>query len=43
VAGLIAALRKGAPPPAAGELAVAAASSTVQRLGGRPDLTALTS
>ncbi|BBY07534.1 ribokinase [Mycobacterium noviomagense] len=43
VAGLIAALRKDAPPPAAGELAVAAASSTVQRLGGRPDLTALAS
>jgi ribokinase len=43
VAGLIAALRKGSPLAEAGELAVAAATSTVQRLGGRPDLTALTS
>ncbi|AFJ33283.1 MULTISPECIES: PfkB family carbohydrate kinase [Mycobacterium] len=41
VAGLIAALRDGAAPPEAGELAAAAASATVQRLGGRPDLTAL--
>ncbi|BBY13147.1 PfkB family carbohydrate kinase [Mycobacterium marseillense] len=41
VAGLIAALRDGATPPEAGELAAAAASSTVQRLGGRPDLSAL--
>lgn len=41
VAGLIAALRDGATPPEAGELAAAAASSTVQRLGGRPDLGAL--
>lgn len=41
VAGLIAALRDGAAPREAGELAAAAASATVQRLGGRPDLTAL--
>lgn len=41
VAGLIATLRGGAAPPEAGELAAAAASATVQRLGGRPDLTAL--
>lgn len=41
VAGLIAALREGAAPREAGELAAAAASTTVQRLGGRPDLTVL--
>ncbi|MCA2242076.1 MULTISPECIES: ribokinase [Mycobacterium] len=41
VAGLIAALRDGAAPPEAGKLAAAAASATVQRLGGRPDLAAL--
>lgn len=41
VAGLIAALRDGAAPAEAGRRASAAASSTVQRLGGRPDLTAL--
>lgn len=41
VAGLIAALREGAAPREAGALAAAAASATVQRLGGRPDLTAL--
>jgi ribokinase len=43
VAGLIAALRDGAEPREAGRLAAAAASSTVQRLGGRPDLTGLAS
>ncbi|MBO0866514.1 MAG: bifunctional hydroxymethylpyrimidine kinase/phosphomethylpyrimidine kinase [Mycobacterium sp.] len=42
VAGLIAGLRRGAHPERAGELAVAAASATVQRLGGRPDLKSLT-
>lgn len=41
VAGLIAALREGAGPPQAGRRAAAAASSTVQRLGGRPDLSGL--
>lgn len=41
VAGLIAALRKGAGPEQAGKCAAAAASATVQHLGGRPDLTAL--
>lgn len=41
VAGLIAALRDGASPPQAGRRASAAASATVQRLGGRPDLTGL--
>ncbi|ORW86943.1 ribokinase [Mycobacterium sp. IEC1808] len=41
VAGLIAALRDGAGPRQAGRRAAAAASSTVQRLGGRPDLTGL--
>jgi ribokinase len=41
VAGLIAALRDGAAPHEAGRRASAAASATVQRLGGRPDLTAL--
>jgi ribokinase len=43
VAGLISALRDGAGPQQAGKRAAAAASSTVQRLGGRPDLTALAS
>jgi ribokinase len=43
VAGLIAALRDGAEPRQAGRRAAAAASSTVQRLGGRPDLTCLAS
>ncbi|OBI23001.1 hypothetical protein A5712_11920 [Mycobacterium sp. E2327] len=43
VAGLIAALRDGAGPRQAGRRAAAAASSTVQRLGGRPDLTGLAS
>lgn len=43
VAGLIAALRDGAAPRDAGRLASWAASATVQRLGGRPDLTALRS
>lgn len=43
VAGLIAALRDGAGPKDAGSRAAAAASSTVQRLGGRPDLTDLAS
>ncbi len=43
VAGLIAALRDGAGPRQAGRRAAAAASSTVQRLGGRPDLTRLAS
>jgi ribokinase len=39
VAGLISALRDGAGPQQAGKRAAAAATSTVQRLGGRPDLT----
>lgn len=39
MAGLIAALRQQAPPEQAGALAAAAASATVRRLGGRPDLT----
>lgn len=43
VAGLIAALRDGAAPRDAGRRAAAAASVTVQRLGGRPDLAALRS
>jgi ribokinase len=43
VAGLIAALRDGAGPRQAGVRAAAAASSTVQRLGGRPDLSSLAS
>lgn len=43
VAGLIAALRDGAAPRDAGRLASSTASATVQRLGGRPDLTALRS
>lgn len=38
VAGLIAALRRGANPEQAGEAASAAARSVVGRLGGRPDL-----
>lgn len=38
VAGLISALRVGAGPRQAGKKAAAAASATVQRLGGRPDL-----
>lgn len=42
VAGLICALREGASPSQAGRRASAAASSTVQRLGGRPDLRGLT-
>ncbi|MCV7198779.1 PfkB family carbohydrate kinase [Mycobacterium angelicum] len=41
VAGLIAALRTGAQPEQAGECAAAAASCTVQHLGGRPDLSEL--
>lgn len=41
VAGLIAALRESAEPQRAGQRAAAAASATVQRLGGRPDLTGL--
>jgi ribokinase len=41
VAGLIAGMRHGDEPVAAGRLAAAAASSTVQRLGGRPDLRSL--
>ncbi|MDR5699572.1 PfkB family carbohydrate kinase [Agromyces aerolatus] len=38
VAGLVMGLRRGDAPEAAGRLAADAASSTVQRLGGRPDL-----
>lgn len=41
MAGLIAGLRNRADPVAAGHLAAAAASATVRRLGGRPDLTGL--
>ena len=41
VAGLIAALRRGDEPAQAGRLAAHAASSTVQRLGGRPELAEL--
>lgn len=41
VAGLVAALRDGAAPREAGRRAAAAAGATVQRLGGRPDLTGL--
>jgi ribokinase len=41
VAGMIAALRAGAAPREAGRLASSAAGATVQRLGGRPDLSAL--
>lgn len=43
VAGMIAALRDGAAPRDAGRMASSAASATVQRLGGRPDLTELRS
>ncbi|KAA0101859.1 ribokinase [Mycolicibacterium sp. P1-18] len=42
VAALVAALRDGATPSAAGELATRAAAATVTRLGGRPELTRLT-
>ncbi|OJZ73673.1 ribokinase [Mycobacterium paraffinicum] len=42
MAGLICALRDGAEPRQAGTRASAAASATVQRLGGRPDLSGLT-
>lgn len=38
VAGLVTGLRRGDDPATAGRLAADAASSTVQRLGGRPDL-----
>ncbi len=38
VAGLVAALRRGDEPERAGRLAADAASSTVRRLGGRPEL-----
>lgn len=41
MAGLIAALRRGASPVAAGEFATTAASATVTHLSGRPDLTRL--
>ncbi|MFK0193729.1 PfkB family carbohydrate kinase [Kitasatospora sp. NPDC090308] len=41
VAGLVAALRRGADPVTAGRLATATAAATVQRLGGRPDLSGL--
>ncbi len=41
LAGLVAALRRGASPETAGADAVAAAASTVRRLGGRPDLSRL--
>ncbi|OBI34290.1 ribokinase [Mycobacterium sp. E1386] len=41
VAGLISALRDGASPFQAGRRASTAASATVQRLGGRPDLSGL--
>ncbi|OBI00031.1 ribokinase [Mycobacterium sp. E2733] len=41
VAGLISALRDGASPAQAGRRASATASATVQRLGGRPDLSEL--
>jgi ribokinase len=41
VAGLIAALRRGHEPAQAGMLAADAASSTVRRLGGRPELAEL--
>lgn len=42
IAGLVTALRRGADPRSAGELAAAAAARTVRHLGGRPDLTGLT-
>lgn len=38
VAGLVTGLRRGDAPARAGRLAADAASATVQRLGGRPDL-----
>ncbi|MFI1519975.1 PfkB family carbohydrate kinase [Kitasatospora cineracea] len=41
VAGLVTGLRRGPDVAAAGRLAAAAAGSTVQRLGGRPDLSGL--
>lgn len=41
VAGLLFALRRNASPEHAGSVAAAAASATVARLGGRPDLTSL--
>lgn len=41
LAGLVVALRAGRTPEEAGDLAAACAASTVARLGGRPDLTAL--
>jgi ribokinase len=41
VAGLVAGLRRGDEPADAGQLAADAASSTVQRLGGRPELAQL--
>jgi ribokinase len=41
VAGLVAGLARGAGPEQAGRLATAAAASTVDRLGGRPHLTAI--
>jgi ribokinase len=41
VAGLVTALRAGQSPRQAGRLASRAAASTVQRLGGRPDLEAI--
>lgn len=41
LAGLITGLRAGSPPQQAGELAAACAASTVQRAGGRPDLSHL--
>ena len=41
VAGLVTGLRRDGDAEAAGELAAAAAASTVRRVGGRPDLTAL--
>ncbi|MFC7464568.1 PfkB family carbohydrate kinase [Brachybacterium sp. GCM10030252] len=41
LAGLVTGLRNGAAPARAGELAADCAASTVQRLGGRPDLSAL--
>lgn len=41
VAGLVASLRRNADPVRAGRLATAAARTTVQHLGGRPDLSGL--
>ena len=43
LAGLVTGLRLGTSAEAAGELAAAAATATVGRLGGRPDLSALSS